>query len=131
MSLFICKWKKEFGGDVKESIRRDICNGFGKLTGIDPKYFAVCFEDYPEGDFSNQGIGVFVLLYQTEGRSDEFKDQAVTIITDAFCRYTGWGPERISIMIHDILKGSIGTKGKIVNREGAAAEGIKSNTLEL
>ena len=37
MSLFVCKWKKEFGPEVKENIRRDICNGFSKLTGVDAK----------------------------------------------------------------------------------------------
>lgn len=126
MSLFICKWKKEFGREVKENIRRDICNGFAELTGVEARFFAVCFEDYDEGDFSDQGIGVFVLLYQTEGRSDEFKDRAVTIITEAFCKYTGWGPERVSIMIQDIRKGSVAVNGRIVNRTGPAAEVVKA-----
>ena len=124
MSLFVCKWKKEFGPQVKEAICGEICEGFGRLCGIDPKYFAVLFEDYPEGDFSDQGIGVFVIVHQTEGRDDAFKDEAVRIITDAFCAHTGWDSSRVSIMILDILKGSRGNRGVIVNRGGAAAEAI-------
>ena len=131
MSLFVCKWKKEFGPEVKENIRRDICNGFAELTGVDAKYFAVLFEDYPEGDFSDQGIGVFVLIHQTEGRDDAFKDEEVRVVTDAFCRYTGWDSSRVSIMILDILRGSIGTKGAIVNRGGAAADAIKKKEIDI
>ena len=118
MSLFVCKWKKEFGPEVKENIRRDICNGFSKLTGVDAKYFAVIFEDYAEGDFPEHNIGVFVLISQTEGRDDAFKDAEVKLVTDAFCKYTGWDSSRVSIMILDILRGSMGTKGIIVNRNG-------------
>lgn len=131
MSLFICKWKKEFGPEVKEAIRKDITEGFSALTGIGPEYFAVCFEDYPEGNFPEMNIGVFVLVHQTEGRDDAFKDKEVSIITDAFCRHTGWAPSRVSIMIHDILRGSMGVNGVIVNRSGAAAEAIKANTLKV
>lgn len=131
MSLFVCKWKKEFGQDVKDSIRRDICEGFGKLTCISPKFFSVLFEDYSESDFSDQGIGVFVLVHQSEGRDDAFKDEEVRLITDAFCRHTGWDSSRVSIMILDILKGSMGTRGVIVNRDGAAADAIKSGALQL
>lgn len=131
MSLFVCKWKKEFGPEVKENIRREICSGFAGLTGVDAKYFAVLFEDYPEGDFSDQGIGVFVLIHQTEGRDDAFKDREVQIVTDAFCRHTGWDSSRVSIMIHDILRGSIGTRGMIVNRGGAAADAIRKNEIDI
>ena len=124
MSLFVCKWKKEFGPEVKENIRRDICNGFSK-------YFAVIFEDYAEGDFPEHNIGVFVLISQTEGRDDAFKDAEVKLVTGAFCRYTGWDSSRVSIMILDILRGSMGTKGIIVNRNGAAAEAIKSKEIDV
>lgn len=131
MSLLICKWKKEFGPEVKEAIRKEITEGFGALTGIAPEYFAVCFEDYPEGDFPEMNIGVFVLVHQTEGRDEGFKDEEVRMITEAFCRHTGWEPARVSIMIHDILKGSMGVNGVIVNREAAAAEVIKADTLKI
>lgn len=124
MSLLVCKWKREFGPEVKEAIRKDICAGMGTLTGVDPRYFAVCFEDYEEVDFSNQGIGVFVLVYQTEGRDDTFKDRLVTLITDTFCKYTNWDASRVSIMIHDIQRGSMGHNGVIVNRSGAVANTI-------
>ena len=129
MSLFVCKWKKEFGQDVKDNIRHDICEGFGKLNGIDPKYFAVLFEDYPAGDFSDQGIGVFVLVYQSEGKTDAYKDEEVTVITDAFCKYTGWQNDRVSIQIVDIRQGSLGFKGRIVNRGGTGADAVKSGDL--
>lgn len=131
MSLFVCKWKKEFGSEVKENIRRDICDSFSKLTGVDAKYFAVIFEDYAEGDFPEHNIGVFVLISQTEGRDDAFKDAEVKLVTDAFCKYTGWDSSRVSIMILDILRGSMGTKGIIVNRNGAAAEAIKSKEIDV
>lgn len=131
MSLFVCKWKKEFGPEVKENIRRDIRDGFSKLTGVDAKYFAVIFEDYAEDDFPEHNIGVFVLISQTEGRDDAFKDAEVKLVTDAFCKYTGWDPSRVSIMILDILRGSMGTKGIIVNRNGAAAEAIKSKEIDV
>ena len=124
MSLFICKWKKEFGPEVKAAIRKDICEGMGQLAGIPAHFFAVCFEDYEAEDFSDQGIGVFVLAYQTEGREDAFKDQLVALVTDAFCKHTGWPAARVSIMIHDIQKGSMGHKGVVVNRGGAVANSI-------
>lgn len=130
MSLFVCKWKKEFGPEVKDAIRKDISEGMGKLTGIEPRFFAVCFEDYAPGDFSDQGIGVFVLVCQTEGRDDTFKDSLVHIVTDAFCSHTKWGAERVSIMIHDILKGSMAAGGKIVNRGGPVADAIQSEANE-
>ena len=74
---------------------------------------------------------MFVLVSQTEGRSDEFKDAEVKLITDAFCKYTGWDDSRVSIMILDILRGSMATKGIIVNRNGAAAEAIKSKEIDI
>lgn len=129
MSLFVCKWKKEFGCEVKERIRREICEGFGMLNGIDPKYFAVLFDDYPEGDFPDQGIGVFVIVYQSEGKTDAYKDDEVRIITDAFCRHTGWGSDRVSIQIVDVCRGSIGFKGVIVNRDGTGADAVKKGEI--
>ena len=122
MSLVICKWKKEFGPEMNQRKRQDISRGMGRLAGIPPRFFAVCFEDYAPGDFSDQGIKVFVLVYQTEGRDDAFKDQLVALITDVFCRHTGWDAAMVSIMIHDIQRGSMGNNGIIVNRGGAVAD---------
>uniref|UniRef100_UPI003FEDB998 hypothetical protein n=1 Tax=Candidatus Limivicinus sp. TaxID=3030905 RepID=UPI003FEDB998 len=71
------------------------------------------------------------LISQTEGRDDAFKDAEVKLVTDAFCKYTGWDSSRVSIMILDILRGSMGTNGIIVNRNGAAAEAIKSKEIDV
>ena len=131
MSLFVCKWKKEFDSTVKKGIREDICAGFANLTGIDGKYFAVLFDDYVDEDFPDGPIGVLVLIYQTEGRDISFKEKEVAIITEAFCKYTGWDSSRISILINDIQKGSMATKGKIVNLGGAAACAIKNKELDI
>ena len=53
------------------------------------------------------------------------------LVTDAFCKYTCWDSSRVSIMILDILRGRMGTKGIIVNRNGAAAEAIKSKEIDV
>lgn len=127
MSLFVCHLKKGVTEEAKRNIRREICTGMGELTGIDARYFAVLFNEYEPINFSDQGIWVFVELCQTEGRDDLFKDQLAELITGAFCRELGWNPEDVSIMIHDILRGSMGNEGRIVNRGGAFADTVKEN----
>lgn len=131
MSLIECKLKEGLKTESKADIRKEICSNFAKLTGIGEKFFAVLFDEYETENFQDDNIDVFVLVYQSEGRSDAFKDAVVRFITEAFHKYAGWEPDRVGVLIVDILKGSMGNKGVIVNRSGPVAEAIKAAEIEL
>lgn len=130
MSLFIVNCAKGWGTETKENIRSDITKKMGKLANISDKLMAVLFHEYEPEDMS-PNHGCFVIVYMSEGRSDKFKEELVAIVTDAITDHTDFDSGKVSIMIHDVLKGNMATRRKIVNRGGAVADLINEGKLDL
>lgn len=130
MSLFIINCAKGWSLETKEKIRTDIAKNMGELNHISEKFMAVLFNELEPQNMSPDH-GCFVLVYQSEGKPDEFKDQMVKIITDAVTSYTEYDDGKVAIMINDVLKGNMAVKGKIVNREGAVAQLLNEGKVSL
>ncbi len=128
MSLFIINCAKGWDSETKDKIRTDIACNMGELNHISDKFMAVLFNELePENMSPNHGC--FILVYLSEGRSDAFKDQMVTILTEAITSNTDYGDDKVAIMINDVLKGNMATKGKIVNRGGAVAQLLQEGKI--
>lgn len=128
MSLFIINCAKGWDSETKDKIRTDIAYNMGELNHISDKFMAVLFNELePENMSPNHGC--FILVYLSEGRSDAYKDQMVTILTEAITSNTDYGDDKVAIMINDVLKGNMATKGKIVNRGGAVAQLLQEGKI--
>ena len=122
MPLFHITWAAGRPRKIKEQVREDISRNMGELAGIAPGFIAVLFMDLGESDIVNHNA--LAEVYISEGRTDIFKDNVAALVTNAVCRYTGWAGSTVSVIIHDLRKGSVAVGGKIVNRFGTAVEAV-------
>ena len=71
-----------------------------------------------------------MIVYMSEGRTDEFKDELVAVVTDAITEHTDFDDGKVAVMIHDVLKGNMAARRKIVNRAGPVAQLINDGELD-
>lgn len=125
MPLFCIEWEAGASREAKAAVRRNIATEMGALAGIDPSFIAVLFRELPKGDMSALH-GSFTQVYISEGRTDAFKDRVAALVTDAICGATGWPADKVNVIIHDLLRGSVAVNGLVANRAGPAANAVSS-----
>ncbi len=129
MSLFIVNCAKGWDLETKEKIRSDITKKMGAIARVSDKLMAVLFHEY-EAENMSPNHGCFVIVYMSEGRTDEFKDELVAVVTDAITEHTDFDDGKVAVMIHDVLKGNMAARRKIVNRGGPVAQLINDGELD-
>lgn len=129
MPLIEIEWCAGESCQAKNSIRQGVKNGIGALMGVDPDFVAVSFHDLPELQTKTQTAIVFV--YITEGRPVLFKEKIVTVITENIVSYTAYRSDGVVVLIYDLSLGSVAVRGKIVNRNGPAAESVIKEKAEI
>lgn len=130
MSLVTVHLAKGLSDEVKLKIRHDISEHFGEVAQAPAKFFLVDFIEY-DGINKDTGISdAFIWVYATEGHSEERKTNMCRLFTEDICRHTGFEPKHINFMFVDILKGNMGSGGKIVNRLGLVADLLREGKIK-
>ena len=122
MPLMEVTLERGLSGETKAALRRDLCRDMAELVGLDPSFIGVLFKELPEG--GTHGHGSFTEVYLSEGRDLEFKGRLMRFVCEDICRHTALDGGQVSVIIHDIRRGSVAVSGHVVNRGGTAAETV-------
>ena len=122
MPLFEVRVAATLPDRMRDRLRHVLAREMSALMGVESRFVAVIFRRFDESE--TLSALPCAVVYLSAGRPADFRRAVLRFTADALCTCTGCAPKQATVIIQELRLGSVAVGGRIVNRNGPAAEAV-------